>query len=97
MSSNTANVIKQKIFIQSINKDGATYTLSVATVTSDWWRPEDTAEDIGRRAAAVIQAWRGQFPQAARELCVRGPPTKDEIMQRQKYDNLSSKGGQDAP
>ncbi|OWP04213.1 hypothetical protein B2J93_2952 [Marssonina coronariae] len=63
-------VIKKKITGTAI-KDGSRITLSVATTTTHWTRPDSAVAEVGTLLSRSVAAWQEQLPQDTTEVCSR--------------------------
>ncbi|KAI6710558.1 hypothetical protein JHW43_006913 [Diplocarpon mali] len=59
-------VIKKKITGTAI-KDGSRITLSVATTTTHWTRPDSAVAEVGTLLSRSVAAWQEQLPQDTTE------------------------------
>ncbi|CEL09517.1 hypothetical protein ASPCAL12652 [Aspergillus calidoustus] len=65
------NRILKKVPIGSIAKNGQEITLSVATQTSDWLRPESIAIQQGPGFKKAVEAAKHLVPSGTKEVCQR--------------------------
>jgi hypothetical protein len=65
------NQIIAKKVIGTAMKDGATVTLSVATQTSHWSRPETAVDKVGNTLTKSFQNWKEPLPNDTKEVCSR--------------------------
>jgi hypothetical protein len=89
------NKIIKKIVTGTIVKNGVTYTLSVATHTDHWTRPDKVAQAVGQRLLNAVIAWDGIPPTGTVEICARyeGMGRRIYMHERQATDNtLASQG-----
>ncbi|OJD13716.1 hypothetical protein AJ78_05848 [Emergomyces pasteurianus Ep9510] len=64
-------MIRAKIPIASMVKNGQEFLLSVATATNSYTRPSTIAADIGKRAIPIIETSKATLPPDTVEVCVR--------------------------
>ena len=67
----TFNQIIAKKVIGTAMKDGATVTLSFATQTSHWSRPEVVVDKVGGVLTKSLQDWKEPLPNDTKEVCSR--------------------------
>ena len=65
------NKILKRVPVGSIIKDGQEVTLSVATETSKWIRPESIAKGQGPGFKAAVEASKHLVPQGTKDVCQR--------------------------
>ncbi|KAL4984447.1 hypothetical protein BDW68DRAFT_16417 [Aspergillus falconensis] len=79
------NRILKKIPIGSITKNGQEITLSVATQTSDWLRPESVARQQGPGFKSAVEASKHLVPSGTKEVCQRETRHQSDNDQRGHY------------
>jgi len=67
------NRVIKKIPVGSIIKEGQEITISVATQTSNWARPESIALQQGPGFQKAVEASKSLVPQGTKEVCQRSP------------------------
>lgn len=65
------NKILKKVPVGSIIKDGQEITLSVATETSKWIRPENIAKAQGPGFKEAVESSKHLVPQGTKDVCQR--------------------------
>lgn len=65
------NQVLTKKVIGTAMKDGATVTLSVATKTSCWIRPDTVVDVVGEVLKKSFGNWRDPLPKGTKEVCSR--------------------------
>jgi hypothetical protein len=65
------NKIIAKKVIGTAIKDGAVVTLSVATKTSNWERPDIVADQVGSVLKRSLADWKDPLPTDTKEVCSR--------------------------
>lgn len=65
------NKILSKKTIASIMKSGQEMTVSVATRTSTWMRPDVAANAIAEPFTKAVESFDGQLPADTKDICAR--------------------------
>ena len=65
------NKILAKKVVGTALKDGVNVTLSVATKTSHWERPEFVVDTVGDVLKKSIASWTERLPADTKEICSR--------------------------
>ena len=65
------NQIISKKTIGTIIKNGREITISVATKTSQWIRPDATVDAVGDAFAKAVEGYNGELPVDTKDVCVR--------------------------
>ena len=67
----SANKILNKKIVGMVVKDGKRITVSAATETSNWRRPDFAAEKVGALLCSNIPVWTQPIPEDTTEICSR--------------------------
>jgi hypothetical protein len=70
-SNMSYNQILAKKTVKTIMKNGQQITLSVATRTSNWTRPEPAVDAIVDPFTKAVEAYAGQLPEDTKDICAR--------------------------
>lgn len=67
----SVNKILNKKIVGMVVKDGKKITVSAATETLSWRRPDIAAEKVGALLCSNIPGWKQPIPEDTTEICSR--------------------------